>query len=56
MTRPKRIQRRELVEALRFAHEIIKDQADRFHQDCRCQLCESCLQMLESVLARVEGD
>lgn len=44
-----------MYDALKFAQEIIKDQAERFHKDCRCQLCESCLQMVDKAIAKAEG-
>jgi len=45
----------EMLESLKFAQEILKDQAERFHKDCRCQLCESCLQSVEAAIAKAEG-
>src|ERR1700684_343501 len=41
-----------MLDALKFASEILHDQAERFHKDCRCQLCESCVPMVDAALAK----
>ena len=41
-----------LVGALEYAKEIIDDQAQRFHQECRCQLCESAPQTIDAALQK----
>ncbi len=38
------------AKALRFAKEVIDDQAERFHKDCRCQLCESLPMAIDEAL------
>ena len=45
-----------LVDALKYAKEIMEDQAKRFHQDCRCQLCESLPMVIEDALKFAEGE
>ena len=45
----------ELLEALKFAKEVIDDQAERFHKDCRCQLCESLPMMIDAAIAKAEA-
>ena len=45
----------DMYEALRFAKEIIDDQSTRFHQDCRCQLCESLPMAIDAALAKADG-
>lgn len=37
-------------EALKFASGVLHDQAARFHKECRCQLCESCIDMVDAAL------
>lgn len=39
-----------MYDALAFAKEVIEDQAKRFHQDCRCQLCESLPMMIDAAM------
>jgi hypothetical protein len=45
----------ELLEALKFAKEVIDDQAERFHKECRCQLCESLPMMIDAAIAKAEA-
>lgn len=45
----------DMLEALRFAKEVIDDQAQRFHQACRCQLCESLPQTINAAIDKAEG-
>lgn len=45
----------ELLEALKTAQEVINDQVERFHKDCRCQLCESLPLMINAAIAKATG-
>lgn len=45
----------EMAEALRYAKEIVDDQAQRFHKDCRCQLCESLPENIDAALSKYEA-
>lgn len=45
----------DMLDALKFAKEVIDDQSYRFHRDCRCQLCESLPQTINAAIAKAEG-
>lgn len=45
----------EILETLKFAKEVIHDQAERFHKGCRCQLCESLPESLQRAIELLEG-
>lgn len=45
----------EMLEALKFAKEVVDDQVERFHQDCRCKLCESLPMMIDAAIAKAEA-
>jgi hypothetical protein len=45
----------EILETLKFAQEVIHDQAERFHKGCRCQLCEVLPESLQRAIELLEG-
>lgn len=45
----------ELLQAVKFAKTVITDQVSRFHNDCRCQLCESLPMMIDAAIDKAEG-
>lgn len=52
---PKQEAAEAMYEALKFAKEVIDDLAQRFHQECRCQLCESLPVKIDAAIKLADG-